>query len=158
MAKAKQGNAQGKRTRIRSPRSGAEVACGKGSPGAFKKGQSGNPDGSSAKQRILSALADLVDPAEARELVGGLLKDSKQRKSGGLRFKNRELLLKAAGVLRDEAKTDVNVVLVRKLVFEDRADGDEARPERRQPKPESGAQPTPEAPAGDDGGDMELER
>lgn len=94
MAKS-QGKPQGKEKKreIRSPRNGAVTRT-------LRPGETANPAGSSAKQRLKAALNRAVSDGVADEFIAGMLKDAKQKKSGSLRAKNRELVLKAAGLMK----------------------------------------------------------
>ncbi len=135
MGKAEQSKRQSKRV-ARSPRSGAEIPCGKDNPHAWKEGESGNPEGSSAKQRAKAALEKVAKSPRLEAMLdrlfeiasGGESKDCDAIQAGRLAS---QLVGLAAGDQEGAA-----VTLRHEVVFVDRPDED-AHPsvfERREPK------------------------
>jgi hypothetical protein len=116
-----QGRARGKQREMVSPRNGAVCPT-------LPPGKSGNPAGSSAKMRLRGALNQALKDGTARQLIEQLLRDATQRKSAALRFKNLELVLRAAGMLRHE--DDERVTVEAHVTLLDRRDGSQATPLR----------------------------
>jgi hypothetical protein len=140
--KAEQGNPQGKRTRIRSPKSGAEVACGKGSPGAFKPGESGNPDGSSAKQRAKAALEKVAQGPLLEAMLNRLFSIATGQSKDSDAIQAGRLASQLVGLATGDQE-GASVTLRHEVVFVDRPD-EQAHPsvfERREPKASEAEQP-----------------
>lgn len=97
-----QGSPQGKKREIRSPRNGAVVKT-------FAPGQSGNPAGSSAKQRLKSALATVVDVAAAEGMVRQAVADARSAKNRSNGLKALELICKAAGLMTADSMGTITV-------------------------------------------------
>lgn len=115
-----QGKAQAKRREIRSPRNGAVVPT-------LRPGHTANPAGSSAKQRLRSAINKLIDEGKAEQVIEAALRDAVSRKSRANGLKALELIAKAAGLFRDEEQ---RVIVETSLVFEERKDGSAVKPMR----------------------------
>lgn len=115
-----QGNRHGKRREIRSPRSGAVVPT-------LRPGHTANPAGSSAKQRLRSAINKLIDEGKAEQVIEAALRDAVSRKSRANGLKALELIAKAAGLFKDEEQ---RVIVETSLVFEERKDGSSVKPMR----------------------------
>lgn len=123
---AEQSKRESKRV-ARSPRSGAEIPCGKDNPHAFKPGESGNPEGSSAKQRAKAALEKVAKSPRLEAMLDRLFEiasgDGKGRSKDTDAIQAARLasqLVGLAGGDQDALPVDV------RISFRRRASGDEA--------------------------------